>query len=373
MTATNHVPKIRQQSQKKEQLRSLLREIEHDLEPISPAEALDLYLEDKKREYQPSTVGSHRSRLGFFISWCEDQGIANMNNLTARALHEYRVWRREDLNVVSEKTQLDTLRIFIEWCETIDGVSPGLFLKIDSPTIPDGENARDRALKSERASEILDHLETYEYASVEHVLWLILANTGMRMGAVHGLDVNDYHPHGDPPYLEIEHRPETGTSIKNKVSGERSVALPRNVCEVVDDYLEVQRPDVKDEAGREPLISSTFGRMAKSTIRKYIYKWTRPCMISGECPHDREIDDCEAAESQDDASKCPSSLTPHPIRRGYITSLLRAGTPVQVVSERCNVSPRIIDQHYDVRSEGDKMRQRHEVLEEVQGDRSFYA
>ena len=65
-------------------------------------------------------------------------------------------------------------------------------------------------------------------------------------------------------------------------------------------------------------------------------------------------------------STCPSSVTPHPIRRGYITHLLKRGVPVEVVSERCNVSPGIIDEHYDVRSAEEKMRQRCQILEEVQ-------
>jgi len=66
----------------------------------------------------------------------------------------------------------------------------------------------------------------------------------------------------------------------------------------------------------------------------------------------------------DKVSKCPSSVTPYPIRRGYITYLLASGVPVEVVSERCNVSPSIIDEHYDVRSAEDTMRQRQQVLEE---------
>jgi integrase len=64
-------------------------------------------------------------------------------------------------------------------------------------------------------------------------------------------------------------------------------------------------------------------------------------------------------------SKCPSSVTPHPIRRGYITRLLNAGVSVEVVSDRCNVSPVVIDEHYDVRSEDEKMQQRQKALNEA--------
>jgi len=65
-------------------------------------------------------------------------------------------------------------------------------------------------------------------------------------------------------------------------------------------------------------------------------------------------------------------VTPHPIRRGYITQLLRAAVPVEIVSDRCNVSPAITDQHYDVRSKEDKMQQRQEVLGGIEGGGSSY-
>jgi len=54
---------------------------------------------------------------------------------------------------------MDTLRVFIEWCETIDAVQHGLFKKIKSPVIPDGGNVRDTTLTTDRANEILDHLK----------------------------------------------------------------------------------------------------------------------------------------------------------------------------------------------------------------------
>ena len=95
-------------------------------------------------------------------------------------------------------------------------------------------------------------------------------------------------------------------------------------------------------------------------------------MVGRDCPHDRDPAECEAARNLDKASKCPSSVTPHPIRRGYITYLLQAGVPVEVVSDRCNVSPAIIELHYDVRSKEDRMRLRQQILHDVIEGNSSY-
>jgi len=366
---TNEVPTVvedsSEQSDAEELIQKMLERSEEQIESIAPAHALDLYLDDKRRDCRESTVGSHRSRLSFFVEWCEEQDIDDMSTLTAKDLHEYRVWRREDLNVVSEKTQMDTLRVFIEWCESIDAIESGLFRKVKSPSIPDGENASESVIHADRARDVLDYLNKYEYATTEHVAWLVLVETGMQMGALHALDVDDYAPDADEPHLNIVHRPETGTPIKNGVKGERWVGLSAGACEVLDDYLVDQRPKVTDEAGREPLLATRYGRTGKSTIRSYVYTWSRPCAVGNGCPHDLDPDDCEAATNLDRAARCPSSVTPHPIRRGYITHLLRSGVPVEVVSDRCNVSPAIIEEHYDVHSEEDKMRQRQEILSEV--------
>ena len=141
---------------------------------------------------------------------------------------------------------------------------------------------------------------------------------------------------------------------------------------VVDDYLNQRRPDVTDGYGREPRLATQHGRVADSTIHTSAYDWSRPCVTTGDCPHDRDLTDCDAAQDVDKASSCPSSVTPHPIRRGYITHLLQTGVPVQVVSDRCHVSPEIIDQHDDVQSEDEKVKQRQQVLDNVSGDGSSY-
>lgn len=366
---TNRTPTVQDERGTEELLRELLESSESELEPIEPERAVELYLEDKARECQQATVRSHRSRLGFFVGWCDEQGIENLNDLSARDIHEFRVWRREDLNVTSEKTQMDTLRVFVEWCETIDAVQHGLFKKIKSPVIPDGGNVRETTLTMDRANEILDYLKTYEYATVEHVTWLVLVETGMRLGAAHGLDIDDYRRDSDYPHLQLAHRPDTDTPLKNARKGERPVSISSDACDIIDDYIENRRTDVTDGYDREPLLASQQGRISKSTIRKYVYKWSRPCAVGAACPHDRDPAECDAANDLDQASKCPSSVTPHPIRRGYITRLLKAGVSVEVVSDRCNISPIVIDEHYDVRTEEEKMQQCQEVLREAIGQK----
>ena len=60
-----------------------------ELEPIEPETAVELYLADREPELRSVTLNSHRSRLGFFVEWCADRGIDNLNELTGRKLNEF--------------------------------------------------------------------------------------------------------------------------------------------------------------------------------------------------------------------------------------------------------------------------------------------
>jgi len=334
------------------------------LEPIEPEAALELFLKDKEAELADASIKSHDYRLRHFVRWCHEQGIENLNTLTGRQLHEYRLWQRDDgdLNKVSEKTQMDSLRSFVRWLEAVDGVEQDLSEKVLSPTITADENSRDVMLDSEHAASVLSHLEKYEYAGAQHVALTLMWHTMMRVGGVHAMDVDDYD--ADEQYMRVRHRPDTDTPVKNRGDGERLVALSDDICELLDDWLENKRPNVTGDHGREPLLASSEGRLQKTTLRMYVYQWTQPCAHGEECPHDRDPDDCEA-NVRDAASKCPSSVSPHAIRRGSITHSLNSDMPDRVVSDRANVSPKVIEQHYDRRTEQERMEQRRDYLDNL--------
>lgn len=83
-----------------------------DLMPTTPEEALDLYLRERSTDVTESTLQAHEYRLNHFVRWCNGEGeIENVNTLTGRELHRYKLWRQEDgdLNKVSLKSQMDTL------------------------------------------------------------------------------------------------------------------------------------------------------------------------------------------------------------------------------------------------------------------------
>jgi len=162
--------------------------------------------------------------------------------------------------------------------------------------------------------------------------------------------------------LSFKHRPDTGTSLKNGASGERIVALSAEVTTILEDYIETNHPKVEDEYGREPLFATKGGRWHKSNIRQRVYAVTRPCYYSGECPHGRDLDLCEA-NSYDQASKCPSSNPPHDIRRGSITHYLKDDVPTGAISDRANVSAKIMERHYNQMSDEEKMEQRREFFD----------
>lgn len=185
----------------------------------------------------------------------------------------------------------------------------------------------------------------------------------MRRGALYGLDVDDWY--SSDGFLSVRHRPETGTPLKLQDDGERNITVTDDrLAQGLDDYIAHNRQSVTDDCGRHPLLTSSEGRRSANSIQHLVYRVSRPCYYGHECPHGRDPDDCEATSS-DAYSKCPSSLSPHPIRRSSITHHLDRDVPKEIASERMSVSVDTLEEHYDARTKEQKRMNRRDFLDNV--------
>jgi hypothetical protein len=220
----------------------------------------------------------------------------------------------------------------------------------------------DTIFSEKRVTTTLAYLEKFEYATLRHALFQFIWHTSSRMGTVRALDLEDYY--STRQYVEIRHRPETGTPLKNGGKAERQINLNSETCDVLDDYIEINRKPINADAQREPLFTTGHGRISKTSIRKNIYALTRPCHVLNECPHDRAINECEAATYKR-AFRCPSSVSPHPLRRAALTYHIEQDWPKDKISERGNVSVDVLNKHYDESREEKKRMNRREYLDNL--------
>lgn len=353
-------------------IQDLIDEMGESLESLEPDTGVERYLRSQRSEVTDKTIEEYARKLDYFLEFCSQEQIEDLNGLNGRQVDSYRMWRRDEstdaVDSLGRKTLRDDMylfRSFLKYMESIEAVKSGLSESVEIPELESGDGVRNLELPRERAVEILEYLRKYEYASQEHVVWLIHCHTGRRPGGLHSLDLEDFHSETDEPYLRFVHRGGS-TRLKNGEKGEGLVNLPEEAGEVITDYVQSARHDVTDDDGREPLLTSSYGRLSKSTMRKYFYKWTRPCKVGEECPHSRDLDDCTAATSVDSASKCPSSHPPYSVRHGYLSQMRREGIPVNVLSERCDVSEQMLEKHYDERTEDEKRQLRRKLFDEIE-------
>ena len=272
---------------------------------------------------------------------------------TSEQVKRYKNWRKyESLDrekPLAKSTLRDDMYLFNELIGYMieHGMVPARFANaVEKPEVDytNGEGVDKKKLSPEVAKAALDYLRKYNYADVEHVVMELLCQMGSRRGGLVGRDTDDFDY--NEAVLRFKHHPDT--ELKNNESSEREVDLFGDLPDIIQDYINDRRPSVTDEEGREPLLTKGDGRISGSMIKKIAYKWTRPCAVGMECPHDRDPDDCEAAQTNNSAYKCPDSRAPHHIRKGYITDQKNRGVSSDAINQRCDVSPRVQELHYDL-------------------------
>lgn len=267
-----------------------------DLEPLAPQEALDWYLEHRRDDLRTATRREHESALGVFVDWLAETGVENLNDVGGRRLMQFKTWRKNesDLTTVSLNGNLAILRTFLRFCERIDAVEPGLADRVPMPNVLPGEEVREDVPPDAAVEAMRSYYRRFEYASRRQVQLELVAEVGIRFGALHTIDLEDVD--FDEKVVHLRHRPEgpdeEGTPLKNGRDGERIVNVSGELRDLLDDYVANNRTEVEDRYGRRSLFTPASGRVSSATIRRDFYKLTRPCAYSEPCPEGREPAEC---------------------------------------------------------------------------------
>jgi len=365
---------------------SLGTEGDDGLSPIPPRAAVERFVSKRETDSTEQTIRTYSDRLMRLVRWLEENDVLNINDVDGRTLQEFLAHRQQSCNKTTLNNEFGTIKKFFEFLVAIEATEPEMPDKVQllKPSATADEQTNTEKISPARARRILEFLERYEYASRNHVIMLLMWRFAFRYSDLRAIDVRDLSLDGEldeerlreigeepenlpdqiGPHLYMVSRPETGTRLKNHLKSQRVVSLTDEEVQVLRDYIENKRTDVTDDAGREPLVTTVQGRPTDSSVRRWMYRMTQPCLV-GDCPHDRDPDDCEFLRHGHE-SGCPSTHAPHRIRTGAISNMREQGISVEDVAERVDATPETVRQHYDFSAEMKRLENRRSQFEDLQ-------
>jgi site-specific recombinase XerD len=335
-----------------------------DITPYPISDAFAEYREYRQKQKSAATVRNENWVLTAFQDFLERREIEHLNEITNFHLHKFTQFlQNRDKAYATRRNNLSNIRTFLRyWAKKgfVEGATPE---RIPVPESGDPRLIKEDTIEPERAHAALEYYNKYEYASRNHTIFQLLWHTQIRVGTLVGFDLEDWEPRDR--HLHAFHRPDTGTTLKNRNEGQRAIKISEEVASLLNDYIEFRRHTIADSYDRNPLFTTKHGRVSRNTVRKNIYAITRPCVTQNHCPHDRNPNTCEAAQYKKKASKCPSSRSTHPIRKGSITHALNNDFPKEHLSIRADVSVDVLDRHYDMAKEKRKSDRQDKYLDRL--------
>lgn len=164
----------------------------------NPHRLSELFIKDRTGDVADQTLYNNRGHLKTFLNWCNDQGIESIRDLGGEELLEYKFHLKQDpeKSDTTISNHFTTLRVFFQFCNTMDATGPNqdLYTKLKSLEFSKGDASRDDMLEIGEVKDLLEYRNRFEYAQTRHVVFTILWHTGCRMGALLGLDLEDYQP-----------------------------------------------------------------------------------------------------------------------------------------------------------------------------------
>ena len=331
---------------------------------LSIPEAVELFIRRKRADWNGSTERTYQKGLSEFVEYAESASIETTDDLTRWNVGDYTDHLLEqDFARVTVASRQKKARTWLKYLEAQGIIPLGLHLAIETLSLTDEEQTSDKQLKPEDARSLLEfYRNSPEWrATRQHAVLEVVWHVGCRISGLRALDLDDYEPEsGD---LKFRNRPDKGTRLKRGKSHERNVTLSETPNEVLRFYVRRERSDKRDEYGRKPLFPTRQGRASDGALRGWMYVATQPCM-AGECPHGKRRPNCEYVP-RDAASQCPSTRSPHPIRRGSITWQRNLGFDEETVANRAAATPDVIRRYYDDPDYADELERRRDQTERI--------
>ncbi len=309
-------------------------------------EAVDFYIHRNRPNWHGETARTYRKSLATFEDYADDADIDTLDDVNLWTAGQYTDWLLDaDYARATIQSKQRQARTWLKWIESQGLLEIGTHLAIEPLRLDDSEQTSSDILTPDSLREYLAfYREDAQWrATRRHAILEVIGHIGARRSCVRALDIEDHDP--EARTLTFRNRPETDTRLKRGDSHERKVILSPEPNAVLAEYIEGNRHPTHDDHGRRPLFSSIRGRPVKSTITGWVYQATTPCIMQA-CPHNRRRYHCEWTE-QRHASKCPSTKSPHPARRGSITWQLNIGRSRDDVAERAATTPDVIRRYYD--------------------------
>lgn len=327
---------------------------------VTPRAARRQFLNAKRRNVKQSTYRAYKYPTRHFIEYCEAEQVQTIGNVNSYLMESW-VQKREaeDIAPATAQQSVKQVRVFIKWCQNAGLIEPGVYDRTRVPDVDPSDQVSHKTVPEHQADQILDYLATYEYGTRQHVVFQLMWQTAARCSGILALDVDDLDRDDEGPTLDFVNRKSKGTALKNGEKSERLIYLSDSVNDLLEEYISMRRPNIEDKYGRNPLFCTDHGRLSRQRIYKDVVAFTRPCVYSGRCPENKDIDTCEFTKKKR-AMSCPVNTSPHPVRRGAITAHLNKGWKKEALSERVDVSVEVLEKHYDARTKEDALERRRE-------------
>jgi site-specific recombinase XerD len=113
------------------------------IEHIDPEMATEDGLMNERREVTDRTLANYSTVADKWCQFCENRGIESMAEVSGRTLMRFKQWRAEQVKISTVGQNLSCMRRFIDHCEKIEAVKPGLLDKVPDVRAPDGNPRRE--------------------------------------------------------------------------------------------------------------------------------------------------------------------------------------------------------------------------------------